>query len=57
LFEVPAGYARAKDFQGAVGGGGVGAMPSFGDSGKGQAPSREEMQKMMREMMKKMEKD
>lgn len=57
LFEVPPGYAQAKDVQEATGGGGVGAMPSFGDSGKGQAPSREEMQKMMREMMKRMEKE
>jgi hypothetical protein len=51
LFEVPAGYSQAKDVQEAMGAGG---MPSFGEGGKGQAPSQEEMQKMMKEMMKKM---
>jgi hypothetical protein len=53
LFEIPAGYAQAKDVQEAMG---LGAMPSFGDGGKGQAPSQEEVQKMMKEMMKRMEK-
>jgi outer membrane lipoprotein-sorting protein len=53
LFEVPAGYTQAKDVQEAMG---VGAMPSLGDSGRGQAPSQEEIQKMMKEMMKRMEK-
>ncbi|MCF8143083.1 MAG: DUF4412 domain-containing protein [Deltaproteobacteria bacterium] len=48
LFEIPAGYSQAKDVQEAMG------MPSFGDGGKGQAPSQEEMQKMMKDMMKKM---
>jgi len=51
LFEVPSGYSQAKDMQEAMGAGG---MPSFGDGGKGRAPSREEMEKMMKEMMKKM---
>lgn len=51
LFEVPSEYSQAKDMQEAMGAGG---MPSFGDGGKGQSPSREEMQKMMKEMMKKM---
>ncbi|MFO7599743.1 MAG: DUF4412 domain-containing protein [Candidatus Desulfacyla sp.] len=51
LFEVPAGYSEAENIQEAMGGRG---MSSFGDRGKGQALSQEEVQKMMKEMMEKM---
>lgn len=50
LFEIPAGYSQAKNAQEAMG---LGGMPSFGGAGKGQAPSQEEIEKMMKEMMKK----
>ncbi len=54
LFEIPDGYSQAKNAQEAMG---VGGMPSMGDGGKGQAPSQEDMQKMIKEMMKKMGKE
>lgn len=50
LFEIPAGYAEAKSVEEAMG---LEGMPSLG-SEKGDAPSREEMEKMMKETMKKM---
>jgi hypothetical protein len=54
LFEVPPEYSQAKDIQEAMGAGG---MPSLGETGEGQAPSPEDMQKMIKEMMKKMGKE
>jgi len=51
LFEIPEGYTEAKSAQEAMG---MEGMPSFGGAEKGQAPSREEMEKMMKEMMEKM---
>ena len=53
LFDIPAGYSEAKNMQEAMG---MGGMPSMGQGGNGQAPSQEDMEKMMKEMMKRMEK-
>lgn len=54
LFEIPAGYVKAKNMQDAMGVGGMG--PGSGSAGGGKAPSEAEMKKMkkmMEEMMKK----
>ncbi|MCK8600381.1 DUF4412 domain-containing protein [Desulfoferrobacter suflitae] len=53
LFEIPADYSKAKNMQEALG---MGGMPALGDYDEGQMPSQEELQKMMKEMMKMMEK-
>jgi len=50
LFKVPDGYAEAKSAHEAMG---MGSMPSLEGAGKGKAPSREDVEKMMKEMMKK----
>ncbi len=51
LFEIPDGYTQTKDYQEAMG---MGGMPSFEGGDEGSMPSQEDMEKMMQEMMKQM---
>lgn len=49
LFEIPAGYEQVNSMQEAMGMGSF-QMPSMGDQENGQAPSTEDMEKMMEQM-------
>jgi hypothetical protein len=51
LFDIPDGYTQTKDYQEAMG---MGGMPSFEGGDEGSMPSQEDMEKMMQEMMKQM---